>query len=69
MNFYYDPILGLVYREVLPFLVLDLDALPREYTYENFMEKFNRQGMQFVNSKMMKPTIIQMIPSITADFI
>lgn len=49
MNFHYDPILGLRYSfgEIVE---LDLECIPDNYTWRDFMQDFCNQGILLIDS-------------------
>lgn len=49
MNFYYDPILGLQLTLGTSFFVLDLDAIPKNYTAKDFLQIISQKGIAFID--------------------
>ena len=67
MNFYYDPILGLVYKEIAPIVEVNLDAIPVNYSFKEFINLFNKLGVVIFESKPFG-SAVTLIPRITTKF-
>lgn len=52
MELYYHPILGLQYYYNEPMFLVNLDEIPVNYSYEEFLELWRTTGIQMIDSSI-----------------